>query len=118
MNLREARALGRERGWNVASWQDMPAIGETLCRSVDWIGIGTIETVEEQIEAFEALCCASDSNARQFSPFEFTAAEINGSRDPDGLWEAFDDGIRQGIHAYRRRHYPLKSLRKEERNAA
>ena len=39
----------------------------------------------------------SESNSRQFSPFEMTAKEINDSEYPDELWEAFDSGISEGI---------------------
>ena len=42
--------------------------------------------------AFNAWHEAQD-NARQFSPFEFTASAINKSDDPDANWEAFDAGI-------------------------
>lgn len=120
MNKKEAFRLGYERGWNGASWQDMPAIGDTLPRDLDWQGIGTIETVADQIDAWEIMCAEAESQSRDFSPFEFTAHAINESRDPDGYWQAFDDGIRAGRAAYRRKHFPLAKLRryaKEEERA-
>lgn len=40
-----------------------------------------------------------DDNRRQFSPFEFLAHDINDSHDPDGLWEAYDDGVSAGFRA-------------------
>ncbi len=41
---------------------------------------------------------ASESNARDFSPFEFFAHEINESGDrSDGLWAAYDEGVGIGI---------------------
>lgn len=40
-----------------------------------------------------------ESNARQFSPFEFFAADINRSRNPDALWEAYDSGVYAGAKA-------------------
>ena len=118
MNKREAYEQGYARGYNGASWQDMPEIGETLPRHVDWIGIGTIETVGEQIEAWEALCGESESHCRDFSPFELTAHEINESRWPDENWEAFNEGIIRGIRAYRRKHHKVADLRREARDAA
>lgn len=37
-----------------------------------------------------------EENARQYSPFEFTASDFNDSRDPDTLWDAYDEGVRSG----------------------
>lgn len=34
----------------------------------------------------------------QFSPWEFTAAEFNKSRDPDGMWAAFERGMSRGAN--------------------
>ena len=41
----------------------------------------------------------SEEHARQFSPFEFTAHEINSLReyDVDVAWEAFDRGINDAV---------------------
>jgi len=40
----------------------------------------------------------AEENARQFTPFEFTAKAINDSGDrAEGLWAAYDDGVRSGI---------------------
>ncbi len=118
MNLKEAHELGYDRGWHVASWTDMPEIGQMLPRDIDWQGIGSIKSVNDQIDAWEALCSEAESNSRQFSPFEFTARAINESRDPDSYWEAFDEGITAGLRAYRRKHYKLATLRANARIAA
>jgi len=118
MNKREAYNLGYERGYNGASWQDMPEIGSTLPRDVDWIGIETVETVYEQIEAWEMLCGEAESHSRDFTPFEFTAHDLNESRDPEGYWEAFDEGIYKGMLAYRRKHFKLADLRRDARDEA
>jgi chemotaxis methyl-accepting protein methylase len=34
---------------------------------------------------------------RQYTPFEFLAHEINSSKYPDELWEAYDTGVYDGI---------------------
>ena len=40
----------------------------------------------------------SEMNARQFSPFEFFANDINETGDrADGLWSAYDEGVGIGI---------------------
>ncbi len=115
MDKREIGMDGFDRGWNVASWQDMPEIGYTLPLDIDWVGIGTVETVSDQIDAWEILCAESEANDRQFTPFEVTAHEINESRWPDEYWEAFDDGITRGINAYRRKHHKLADMRRAAR---
>ncbi len=98
MTKREIYKLGFERGFNVASWTDLPEIGEKLCRSIDWAGIGEI-TTENVAEAFEMLCHGAESNGRDFSPFEFTAHQMNELEDkkPYDVWEIFDNGIAAGI---------------------
>ena len=118
MNKREAYEAGYDRGWNVASWTEMPTIGSTLALHVDWVGIGTIETVEEQLEAWELMCSEAEREGRQFSPFEFLAQDLNQSRDPDAYWDAFEEGVAAGICAYRRKHHKLTELRREARQAA
>ena len=39
----------------------------------------------------------SEMNARQFTPFEFTAQSFNESHDPEGMWEAYDAGVASGV---------------------
>jgi hypothetical protein len=42
----------------------------------------------------------AESNARQFSPFEFLAHDINETGDrAEGLWEAYDAGVFAGAKA-------------------
>ena len=40
----------------------------------------------------------SEQNARQFSPFEFFAHDVNETGDrAEGLWESYDEGVGIGI---------------------
>jgi hypothetical protein len=48
-------------------------------------------------ENFVHECLESEEHARQYSPFEFTAHEFNESRNPDGLWDAYEKGVYRGI---------------------
>lgn len=118
MNKKDAYSAGRDAGWSVASWQDMPAIGETLSRDVDWQGIGEIATVTDQLDAWEILCRVGEEHGRQFSPFEVTASAINARPNSEAIWAAYDDGIEAGIRAYRRKHFPLRAMRKAAKGAA
>jgi hypothetical protein len=38
-----------------------------------------------------------EENDRQYSPFEFTAKDINDTRDPYESWEKFENGLRVGL---------------------
>ena len=97
LTIAEAKENGFIRGSNIASWVDIPEIGMKLCKSIDWQGIDTIENEQDQIDAMEIMAFESESNDRQFTPFEFTAHEINEHENADELWEAFDEGIAEGI---------------------
>jgi len=49
-------------------------------------------------QKFIQECLETESeHFRQFSPFEFTAAEFNRSRNSDALWESYEDGVHKGI---------------------
>jgi hypothetical protein len=98
--------MGFERGWNVASWCDLPEIGQEIPRHVDWVGYREV-TAENLRDVWEMYCHESESNDRQFSPFEMTAHDLNELADskPYDPWEIFEDGIRAGISAYWRKHY-------------
>ena len=100
MQIKDAYELGYERGYNCASWQEIPEIGARLDPSVDWNGIDTIEDADDQREAFEMLCGEAESHDRQYTPFEFTAKAFNDEENSEDLWEAFDEGITDGIRAY------------------
>ena len=107
MNINEIKRAGFARGWNVASWIDMPEMGAELPRDIDYMGIGEIETRYDQIDAWEMLCSHAESFDREFTPFEFIAHAINSHRDSEYAWDCFDSAIARGIAAYRRKHYPL-----------
>lgn len=90
---------GYGRGWNCASWQDIPAIGSKLPRHIDWEGVGPIQDAHDQADALSALAFDAESHDRDFSPFEFTAKELNDREDSEDAWEAFEQGIADGISA-------------------
>ena len=103
---RQIRDLGYTRGWNVASWCDLPEIGSHIPKHVDWVGYDTVDA-DNLRDVWEMLCSESESNDRQFSPFEFTAYELNELQEtkPYDPWEVFEDGLRAGIAAYWRKNY-------------
>lgn len=91
---KDAYERGFNRGFNCASWQDLPEIGETMRTDSD----GKV-TVDEsnQWDVVQSLAYESESSGRDYSPFEFTASEFNKARNSEARWEAFDAGITDGI---------------------
>ena len=89
------RQQGVERGADIASWIDVP---EALDSCADYCGACDTERARTQCwmenEAHE-----SESNSRQYSPFEDTATEFNGMDefDSEDAWTTFDEGINAGI---------------------
>lgn len=69
---------------------------------------------ENHRDDHEAWCFESEMNARDFSPFEFLAAEINrlgdGDKDTpssDEAWEAYDKGVAAGIRDRLKKIYAM-----------
>ena len=91
---------GYDRGYSIASWNNLPDIGETIRTDLDWIGIGTIENKDDALEAFSMLCHEAESMNRCYTPFEHTAHALNDREDAEDAWDAFDEGIAEGIRAY------------------
>ena len=103
---KDAYERGFERGFNCASWQDLPEIGWKIPRHIDYVGYSVVDE-ENQGDVWEMMCFESESGARDFSPFEFTAHDLNEIADskPYDVWEVFDNGITAGIRSYWRKHY-------------
>lgn len=91
----DARNAGLERGRTIASWAEMPEAGKTYRTESD--GDVTVESKADAETVMLSACYETESNDRQFSPFELTAYELNEQDDSEELWEAFEDGISDGI---------------------
>lgn len=114
LTINECRDAGRQAGRNAASWVDVPRPGEELPREFDWVGVGTVQTPLDAAEAFALLAHAGEENARCYSPWECIAAAINkrelvreGAAEEG--WEAYEQGVQEGIAAVRRRRLPLNA---------
>jgi hypothetical protein len=96
---REARKMGWDTGVEIASE------AENFVSGFDEFAEqhGGQVTADQESELLDFLAGQAASheseNLRQFSPFEFTAREFNESRDPDGVWEAYEDGVFKGARA-------------------
>lgn len=118
LSIRDCYKEGYSWGWSLASWNPLPELGSTLSRSIDWQGVGTVDSVEAQLDAWRMLLSAADEHARSYSPFEFTARDINlrdealGEGASSEGWEAFERGMEVAFNDYRRKHYPLRELKR------
>jgi hypothetical protein len=117
LSIREIRETGFNVGWNTASWVDMPEIGQTLSRELDWEGIGEIETRQDAINAWECIILDNVQND-QSAERAGLAYGINQRNEEIGEfaaesgWDEFDSAVIRGIRAYRVKHYPLRRKRK------
>lgn len=83
---RDAYAMGSHTGYSIARSNG------TMLEDV-----GAETFIDECLET-------ETSHYRQFSPFEFTAREFNDSRNPDAVWQSYDDGVYKGILKYVKEH--------------
>lgn len=98
--IAEINEFAIEHGYDIASCQDRPSIGDTLEKHIDWQGIGEIESVQDICDALQMMAYDAQENARQYSLFEIWASAINGREDSEEAWEAYDEGINEGILKY------------------
>ena len=62
--------------------------GFAAAKDVDW---------DPKEESLESAAWEAEENARQFSPFEHLASDINRREDSDELWEVYERGVGSGI---------------------
>jgi len=95
MDKRTARKIGQDRGYDLA-----------INMEFDPRNIGDYEGLEE---AFLSAAFEAEVLSRSYSPFEFLARDFNSSRDPDGVWEAYERGVEVGVNkAWRERRKELE----------
>lgn len=89
MNKQDAKANGVQQGSAAIRYCE---VSETDKREANC----DCESVCE--DCLTSAAYESEMNARQYSPFEFFAAEMNKDENrSDGLWSAYDEGVRIGI---------------------
>lgn len=96
MTQRNAYREGLERGRVIASWSDVPRVGEKIPRDIDWVGYDVVDA-ENFLDVWTMYCAEAEGADRQYSPFECTASAFNAEPNAEALWEAFDAGIERGI---------------------
>ena len=90
----DAYSRGYDAGYNAAVYCE---VGHQDKREAN-CGCDDDGTTECE-DCLSAAAFDSEQNARNFSPFEFTASAINEDDDSDELWESYDDGVAKGIKA-------------------
>ena len=100
MTKKDIREAGFNRGHNIASWQDMPEIGDKVDKYIDWFGYDVVDQ-DNILDVCVLYANAAEENDRQYSPFEFTASELNEITDskPYDVWQVFDEAIQAGMLA-------------------
>lgn len=58
------------------------------------------DDVEKLRDEIVQLCWGADENYRQYSPFEFFAHALNEEENSDELWDAYEEGISDGVNAF------------------
>jgi len=91
----EYYSYGYRNGHGIAH-HNVPRVRELMDISVGYFGLVTLDNAKDY---HQALCYAAEANARDYSPFEFTAKELNGETllPADIAWYAYDSGVADAI---------------------
>jgi hypothetical protein len=94
----EYYAIGHRNGHGIAC-HNVPRVGDKIDRTADYWGLGPNVTLDNAKDYHQALCYAAEANARDYSPFEFTAKELNGETllPAETAWDAYDSGVADAI---------------------
>ena len=92
MTQKEAYDLGRRLGFEAAYWTTVEEAAADLYQDDT-----TRATLRDRMEE---IAWERENNARDFSPWEHYAADINRSEPEwrvEGLWEKYEEGVGVGI---------------------
>ncbi len=93
MNQKEAYDLGKRLGYEAGVYMDL----EQVLDSAHEVALPPY-TKDDIQETFEYLASDNEGNARQYSPWEHYASEMNAAGDrTEGLWEKYEEGVEVGI---------------------
>lgn len=97
---------GKHRGETFASEVSLLRKGESIPEYIEgWDGPRKPQTIPDVKAAMKTIAFQAEHHAREFSPFEFVAGDINRygnwcethGRDPMAGWDAYEEGIADGI---------------------
>jgi hypothetical protein len=85
MNKQSVISAGKQAGYDIASSNLYDILNPK-------------SYTQEDLDEFADDMIAHESDIyRQYSPFEFFAHDINNSKYPDELWDAYNNAVWQGI---------------------
>ena len=89
--------MGVHRGFNIATYTG--TLGEPPKNAKPY-DPDEVLSVDELKEIFFSQCSDAESGNRDFSPFEFTAAELNRWEEAADfeVWDSYDAGIQEGFN--------------------
>lgn len=116
MTKKDIYDAGYSRGYAVGDNIDLVPIGDYT--NYDGNRDKVRVTSDNWEEIHLSFAYEAESNGRDFSPFEFTAHELNELEDsgtkPYDVWEVFDDGINKGIAAALKKRWKTVSCKKAD----
>jgi len=111
MSCRDAFDEGYQYGFSAADYCDFDDdeyVGDK--------GKADPETIGEFWEEFSSAAGESEANARDYSPWEFTAQAINEATEESeyDLWQCYEDGVYAGIKAGFVKRYKLTDAKQDK----
>lgn len=95
-SYKDIRCLGEDNGYELATWVDLPNIGDKTKRHIDYVGLGQIKDADDAEAYFVMLCDFAEENNRSYSPFEFLAKEFSDREDSEECWGHYSSGLYEG----------------------
>ncbi len=92
---RGAYAAGCSQGHGIAC-HNAPTLGKVIWTE----SLGRVTVDADNIrEVHEAVCFEAEAHSRQYSPWEYTAAEFNELEEgeSEAAWEAYEEGVADAI---------------------
>ena len=111
MSCRDAFDEGYQYGFSAAKYTDFD--DDKYVGDKGKVGP---ETVGEFWEEFSGYAAESETNARDYSPWEFTAEAINEASEESeyDLWQCYEDGAYAGIKAGFVKRYKLTDAKQDK----
>jgi hypothetical protein len=115
--LREIKSWGYNRGYNIGKNCDLIDIGSYVDRHIMGKSENVKVTTDNWFEVHTNIAWDCESGNREFSPFEFTAHEINEYEFKKGYsdaWLEFEEAIERGINRALRERWKSISWSKQD----
>jgi hypothetical protein len=115
--LREIKSWGYNRGYRIGKDCDLIDIGDYVDRHIMGESENVKVTSQNWLDVHTNIAWDCESGNREFSPFEFTAHEINEYEFKKGYsdaWLEFEEAIERGINRALRERWKSVQFTKED----